>query len=274
MDKFLSYRKFLKEKERLALKKDKFAVITGGCGRIGSVFIGQLLYRGYKVICLSKTNQKYLDYKKSLPNNLKKKLFWHSLDLVNPKTVFKAVNFVFNKSSKVDVLINNAADSNRGEFFKYNINSLGKEFWGTFGSSFLLTEKILPSMRKNKKGKIISTGSLWGSHAAKFKTYLDLDIGPSPIIASGKAAIMQYTKHLASRESKYSITANALLPGFFPRKGRIERKDYISSIISNIPLNRIGKPKDLISAVDFLISEGSNYMTGQFIIVDGGYTVW
>ena len=75
MDKFLSYRKFLKEKERLALKKDKFAVITGGCGRIGSIFTGQLLYRGYKVICLSKTNQKYLDYKKSLPNNLKKNCF-------------------------------------------------------------------------------------------------------------------------------------------------------------------------------------------------------
>ena len=59
MDKFLSYRKFLKEKERLALKKDKFAVITGGCGRIGSIFTGQLLYRGYKVICLYKTNKKY-----------------------------------------------------------------------------------------------------------------------------------------------------------------------------------------------------------------------
>jgi len=274
MDKFLSYKKFLEEQEKYTLKKNKFAVITGGCGRVGSVFIGQLLYSGYKVICLSKTNKKYLDYKKTLPNNLEKKLFWHSLDLLNPKTVTSAVNFIFNKFSTIDILINNAADSNRGEFFKYSIDSLEKEFWGTFGSSFLLTEKILPSMRKNKKGKIISTGSLWGSHAAKFKTYLDLDIGPSPIIASGKAAIMQYTKHLASRESKYSITANALLPGFFPRKGPIERKDYIESIISNIPLNRIGKLKDLISAADFLISEGSNYMTGQFIVVDGGYTIW
>ena len=274
MDKFLSYNNFLKNKKTLLLKKEKFAVITGGSGRIGSVFTSQLLYNGYKVICLSKTRQKYLEYKKTLPKNISNNLLWHALDLVKPKTVKKATQFIFSKFSKVDILINNAADSKRGKFFKYDAITLDKDFWGTFGSSFLLTEEILPTMRKNKKGKIINTGSLWGSHAAKFKTYLDLDIGPSSMIASGKAAIMQYTKHLASRESEFSITANALIPGFFPRKGKIERKDYIKSINSNIPLQRIGQLEDLISAVDFLISEGSSYMTGQFIVVDGGYTAW
>jgi len=174
----------------------------------------------------------------------------------------------------LDVLINNAAESNRGKNFNYDIQSLGKEFWGTFGSSFFLTEKILPYMRKKKIGKIINTGSLWGSHAAKFKTYSNLDIGPSPIIASGKAAIMQYTKHLASREAEYNIVVNALIPGWFPRKGPKENKKYIASIKSNIPLNRIGKLKDLISAVEFLLSNDSDYMTGQFVIVDGGYSIW
>ena len=274
MDKFLSYKNFLNNKKKLISKKNKFAVITGGCGRIGSVFIGQLLYNGYKTICLSKTEKKCLEYKKTLPANLKKNLIWHPLDLISPKTVDNAVKFIFKNFSCVDVLINNAAESNRGKNFKYSVNSLGKEFWGTFGSSFLLTEKILPIMRRKEKGKIITTGSLWGSYAVKFKTYLGLDIGPSPMTASGKAAIMQYTKHLASREAEFSITANALLPGFFPRKGPVERKDYIKSINSNIPLNRIGQLEDLISAVDFLISEGSSYITGQFIIVDGGYTAW
>ena len=74
MDKFLSYKNFLKNKKKLISKKKKFAVITGGCGRIGSVFIGQLLYNGYKVICLSKTEKKCLEYKKTLPTNLKKNL--------------------------------------------------------------------------------------------------------------------------------------------------------------------------------------------------------
>ena len=51
-----------------------------------------------------------------------------------------------------------------------------------------------------------------------------MDIGPTPIIASGKAAIIQYTKFLASRESKHNIMSNCLIPGWFPRKGKIERK--------------------------------------------------
>ena len=101
-----------------------------------------------------------------------------------------------------------------------------------------------------------------------------MDIGPSPIIASGKAGIMQYVKYLASREASNNITANALLPGWFPRKGKKQRNDYIKSINSKIPLNRIGKLEDLIPAVKFLISDKNTYMTGQFLIVDGGYSIW
>ena len=166
------------------------------------------------------------------------------------------------------------SDGKRGEFLEYNVSSLNKEFWGTFGSTMLLTEKILPIMRKNKFGKIINVGSIWGIQAPKFKTYLNLNNGPSPIISTSKGAISQYTKHLASREAKFNITINLLIPGFFPRKGKVENKKYINSINSNIPIGRIGKLEDLVNAVEFLLSNGNSYFTGQSIIVDGGYTIW
>ena len=123
MDKFLSYKNFIKDKKKFISKKRKFAVITGGCGRIGSVFVSHLLYNGYKVICLSKTNKKYTDYKKTLPTNLKKNLIWQPLDLISPKTVDNAVKFIFKNFPTVDVLINNAAESNRGKNFKYSNRS-------------------------------------------------------------------------------------------------------------------------------------------------------
>ena len=121
MDEFLNYKKFLKNKKKLISKKGKFAVVTGGCGRIGSVFIGQLLYNGYRVICLSRTKKKYLDYKKTLPINLKKNLIWHPLDLISPKTVDSATKFIHKNFPSVDVLINNAAESNRGKNYKYRL---------------------------------------------------------------------------------------------------------------------------------------------------------
>ena len=85
--------------------------------------------------------------------------------------------------------------------------------------------------------------------------------------------LMQYTKYLSSREAKHNITVNNLVPGWFPRKGKVERKDYIKSINSKIPLNRIGKLEDLKTVINFLISENTKYLTGQNIIIDGGYSV-
>ena len=78
---------------------------------------------------------------------------------------------------------------------------------------------------------------------------------------------------MASREAKFNITINLLIPGFFPRKGKVENKKYINSINSNIPIGRIGKLEDLVNAVEFLLSNGNSYFTGQSIIVDGGYTI-
>ena len=137
----------------------------------------------------------------------------------------------------------------------------------------LLTEKILPQLRKTKGAKIIFTGSLWGKKTPRFRIYKNLDIGPSPIIAAGKSAILQYAKFLAEREAMFGITVNSLLPGWFPRKGKVERKDYIKRIKNNIPMKRLGKLSDLISAVDFLISQETSYLTGHELIIDGGYSL-
>ena len=160
--------------------------MTGGVGRIGSIFTGQLLSNGSKVICLSRNIDNYISYKKTLPNKLKKNLFWYEVDFNYPDKVIEILKNIKKKFKKVDVLVNNICDGKRGKFLEYNISSLNKEFWGTFGSTMLLTEKVLPMMRKNKYGKIINIGSVWGIQAPKFKTYLNLDNGPSPIISSSK----------------------------------------------------------------------------------------
>jgi len=272
MQEFLNFEEY--KRYSLNKQKAKYAVITGGCGRVGSIFTSELLALGVKIICLSRSKKNFNEYSKKLPKEISKNLVWHSLDLTKPKTIDKSLKFINKNFPKLDILIINAAQSNRGKNFKYTAKSLGKELWGTFAGSFYLTEKILPKMRKNDSAKVIVTGSLWGAMSPNFKTYLDMDIGPSPIIASGKAGIMQYVKYLASREASNNITANALLPGWFPRKGKKQRNDYIKSINSKIPLNRIGKLEDLIPAVKFLISDKNTYMTGQFLIVDGGYSIW
>ena len=268
-DKFINISLFKKRKKLFNSKE--FAVVTGGCGRIGSIYTSLLLLYGLNVIVLSRTKDNFLEFNKNLYPDLKKKIFWKKLDLRKGSSVEKISAFL--KKKKIRFLINNAAYSNRGKFFSYNERNLNEEMWGTFAGSMLLTEKILPQLRKINGAKIIFTGSIWGKKTPRFKIYKDLDIGPSPIIASGKSAILQYAKFLAEREALFGITVNSLLPGWFPRKGKVERRDYIKRIKDNIPLKRLGKLSDLISAVDFLISQETSYLTGHELIIDGGYSL-
>ena len=272
LDSFINFQDLKKNSiTRHALSLKDTAIVTGGCGRIGSIFTSLFLLCGLNVIVLSRSKENYIKFISKLDDHYKKKISWKKFDLRKSASIEIISKYLKNK--KISYLVNNAAYSNRGKFFKYNSKILNEEIWGTFAGSMLLTEKLLPQLRKYKGAKIIFTGSLWGIKTPRFKIYKDLDIGPSPIIASGKAAILHYAKFLAEREASFGITVNSLLPGWFPKKGKIERKDYIKRIKDNIPLNRIGNLKDLVSAIEFLISNQSSYVTGHELIVDGGYSL-
>jgi NAD(P)-dependent dehydrogenase (short-subunit alcohol dehydrogenase family) len=267
-----TYKDYLNNKNKK--NKKKFAIITGGTGRIGSVFVNELLHQNYEVLILSRSKNKFTQQIKLFPNNLKKKIHWSFFDLLDEKSLESTLDYIYKKSKKkIDCLINCASNSKRGEFNKYTLSSASLELKGVFESSFLLTEKVLPLIRKSGAGKIINVGSLWGAVAPNYKTYLKLNIGPSSITSSGKSAFMHYTKVLASREARFGITSNNLVPGWFPRKGKVENKMYIKNICDQIPMKRIGQLKDLNGAIKFLISEESRYFNGQDLIVDGGFTI-
>ena len=274
-DLYLNYNKFINFKKKFSAKKNrKNAIVVGGSGRIGSVFMGDLLTKGYQVICLSRSNKKFKKYKKELPKNLQSKLVWSQIDVSDtPKIKIKAKKII-NKIKKIDILVNCASSGNRGKNFEYNDKSIINEFNRVLGGTILFTEEILKNMRKYKNGIVINVCSLWGKVAPNFNTYLKMDIGPSALISSGNSGLIQYTKHLAVRESKFNIRVNNLIPGFFPRKGPVENKNYINSINNKLPLSRIGKLSDLITPVDFLTSEGSTYFSGHSLIIDGGYSIW
>jgi short-subunit dehydrogenase len=270
-DIYLDFNYFQNIKKKLFSIEKGLAVVSGGCGRVGSIFTNIFISNDIKVLILSRNKKKFLNFKSKLPKNKQKNIFWKQTDLTNAKSIQNVCNFL--KKKKILYLINNASFSYRGSFFDYNLNKINKEMWGVFNGNMLLTEKVLFQMRKQNKGKIIFTGSLWGIKSPKFEIYKELDNGPTAIIAAGKAGVNQYVKFLAAREAKFNITINTLTPGWFPRKGKVENKRYIKKIKNTIPLNKIGKLENLITTINFLLLNGSNYVTGQNILVDGGYSV-
>jgi len=273
-DSFLDYSYYTQHKADLLAPQGKHCVITGGTGRIGSVFTTYLLDCGNHVVSMSRSRQKFAEFAETLPLALQANLHWLEFDLASPKSIQDAQSKISELVPTVDILINNAAGSNRGANFSYSAESLTKEMWAVFGGSMLFTEMLLPSIRTSTNGLIINVGSIFSQVAPNFEMYLDLDIGPTAMLSCGKAAILQFSLYLASREAKYGIRANTLIPGFFPRKGPVERLDYMDQLHSKTPLRRIGKLEDLVAPVAFLLSGGSGFYTGQTLIIDGGYSIW
>ena len=238
------------------------------------MFTTYLLDCGNHVVSMSRSRQKFAEFAETLPLALQANLHWLEFDLASPKSIQDAQSKISELVPTVDILINNAAGSNRGANFSYSAESLTKEMWAVFGGSMLFTEMLLPSIRASTNGLIINVASIFSQVAPNFEMYLDLDIGPTAMISCGKAAILQFSLYLASREAKYGIRANTLIPGFFPRKGPVERLDYMDQLHSKTPLRRIGKLEDLVAPVAFLLSGGSGFYTGQTLIIDGGYSIW
>jgi NAD(P)-dependent dehydrogenase (short-subunit alcohol dehydrogenase family) len=269
----LSYDEYAKIKK--VSGERRFAIVTGGTGRIGSLFVNELLDLNYDILILSRTESSYISLLERIPTQHHSRLDWLAFDLNHKYQIKDSAENILSSYQSCNVLVNCASNSKRGKYIDYSVDSIEEEFWGAIMGTILFTELILPIIRCEPAGlnKIINVSSLWGSLAPNFNTYLEMDIGPSPVLVAAKFALNGYTKHLASREASKGIICNALAPGFFPRPSKNERLDYVESISEKVMKSRIGNLADLVPSVQYLLSD-STYTTGNILTVDGGYSSW
>lgn len=121
-------------------------------------------------------------------------------------------------------------------------------------------------MIKRKYGKIVNIASIYGATG---------DIFPAAPYYATKAAVMNLTRAFAVEWASNNISVNAIAPGFFPSEMTapiFQDEAALKHIISRTPMGRLGKPEDLKPALVYLVCPSSNYVTGQTIFVDGGWT--
>jgi len=263
------------------LKLDnKVIIVTGGYGHLGSAICKDLISLNSKVFCFGRDFKKFGKiFKKEIKE--KKKIYFVKCDILKEVQVIKAVQKVWKQENKVDVLINNAINSE----FRSDSHNIKFEDWknslhSTISGYFLVSKHCIEKMKSSKNGRIINISSLWDSLAPIKKIHSDLLNSPSISMVAGKGATSQITKYLASILAEHNILVNSVSPGWFPKKKKILKKNkkkvkkYIDEITSRIPLMRIGKPEEISGIVSFLSSEKSSYITGQNFVVDGGYSIW
>ena len=130
---------------------------------------------------------------------------------------------------------------------------------------FLIAKHLSKHMKKQKSGKIVNIASIWG----------DKTISKRLSYTTSKSALIGMTKTLAVELAKYNIQVNTVSPGFTNTKltNGILSKKQIKELVSNVPMGRMADPAEIARIVMFLCSNQNTYITGQNIIVDGGFSI-
>ena len=254
--------------------KNKNILVTGGYGHLGRKICEDLMLCGANVYCLGRSKNKFV---KSFSKKIIKRINFVKIDVNKEQQVAKVVKSL-SKKFKINILINNTIDSSiRGIDINMKTKDWKKNLNNTLLGYFLMTKYVSQEMIKKKiNGKIINVSSLFSILAPVPEMYLDLKNEPPISMAIAKGGINQMTKYAASTLARYNINVNGVIPGWFPKrkKGDVERKDYVKQITDRIPMKKIGNPEDLSGIFIFLSSNKSDYITGQSIVVDGGYSIW
>ena len=242
----------------------KVAIVTGASGGIGSAVAEKLIDDGFFVFAHYNNNKKGVDELAKKLGERSQNLFAIKADLLNLADIDKMASAVLKSFSHVDVLVNNAGAG----LYKLITETTEKEWDDIFNlnvkSAYYLTNKFLQSMIDRKKGKIVNVSSMWGQVGASMEV----------AYSASKAALIGYTKALAKELAPSNINVNCVCPGVIdtPINARFSKED-MDCLAQETPLGRIGKSSEVAELISFLCSENSNFITGQVIACDGGFSL-
>jgi NAD(P)-dependent dehydrogenase (short-subunit alcohol dehydrogenase family) len=248
--------------------RDKVALVTGGYGYLGHQMAITLQKHGAKVFVAGRNEKKFREQ-----FSFNDEINFITIDISKSQSIKNAFSEVVSSNGQIDILINNAVYGVTNNPEKMTNDEWVKGIDGGLNSVFRTIKEVIPFMKRNG-GKIVNISSMYGVVVPDLKVYEGREefLNP-PNYGTAKAGVLHLTKYYAMYLAKYGINVNAISPGPFPSKEVQKDKIFIDRLISKVPLKRIGTPEDLSGVILLLSSAASNYITGQNICVDGGWTI-
>ena len=253
----------------------KTVIVTGGAGHLGSAMSEVLAAYRADLFILGHNAEKNLKKAAELKTRYNLSICESlTFELADEKSINDAISAVINRTNKIDVLINNSVYGCSKALENYTCEEWARGIDGTINGVFRVTQTCLRQMLKQNFGNIINIASMYGVVAPDMSIYGDSGQNNPANYGAGKAAVIQFTKYLATVYGSKGIRANSISPGPFPNPEVQKNSQFIDELCRKNPLHRIGKPEDLYGVTVFLASDASAYLTGQNISIDGGWTSW
>ncbi len=215
------------------------ALITGASRGIGAAIAAALQANGCQVLTPDRSE----------------------LDLAN----YASINtYLASLNQHVDILVNDAGINPIASLEHIKMDDVQNTLQINLLSAFYLIQALAPAMRKNRYGRIVNISSIWSIVSKAGRTSY----------AISKAAINSMTRTLAVELASDNVLINAVAPGYVMTQLTRQNNSSaeIETISQSIPIQRLAEPSEIAMVVAFLCSEKNTYLTGQTIVVDGGYT--
>ena len=251
----------------------KVAVITGACGWLGSAMSRALAEVGAQVVVTSRDEEQAVEFAASLPGGGHLGLGFSQADA---DTIPGFVADVVERMGKIDVLVNNAYGGTAPDIDSATAEDFNQTYHVGVTTYFLLARDVMLHLREQQRpGSIINIASMYGVVASYPSAYEGLSANSPPNYHALKGGVVHLTRHLAAYWAQYNIRVNAIAPGPFPKPAVSEGVEgFIPRLEEKVPLGRMGRPEELKGAVVLLASDAGSYITGQNLLVDGGWTAW
>lgn len=252
--------------------RGKVALITGGCGHLGSAMARGLAEAGASVILSSRNAAKAEAASALLPREEGATHFGIALDHMHPESLPASFAKAVALAGQVDVLVNNGHEALGKDWTDVTAEEFARHLANAAGYFELARLVRNHAVERKAAASIINIGSMYGVVGSYPEAYEGV-VPASPVAYHAlKGGILHMTRHLAVYWAKDGVRVNCLSPGPFPKDSA--PAEMVARLRTKSPMGRMGEPWELKGAVVFLASDASSYATGQNLLVDGGWTAW
>ena len=242
----------------------KNALVTGSSRGLGAALATALAEQRARVV-INGTNRETVDQRVRELTNRGLRAIGSAFDITNEDAVKAGVVEIQRQIGAIDILVNNAGMQRRGPLHEINREDWEAVLQLNLTAAWLVAKHVVPAMIERRRGKIINICSLMSFGGRP---------GTGPYAAS-KGGLAMLTRAMTVDWAQYNIQINGIAPGYFitdMTRSLAEDAQFDAWVKMRTPAKRWGKPEELAGLAVFFASAASDFVTGQIVCVDGGWT--